>query len=211
MKLLYLVIMLMLTIIPNAKTKIIKIVDATGEPFPKVLIIVKSLDGEGEVARYLTDQDGRTPEIQLGSGLYRVIATCPYGLCRTLVREFLGSDILSELTLQVSVNPTDLYGETVGGTRVRLMLETPHVKVDGVHILVRDPEAKWEKWYVADAEGSAEVELPTDPAVIVVIYGSKVFTQQVSARSANQDQKGKLQDTHPSRLHRTIVLKLTGT
>src|SRR5882672_9434374 len=111
MKFLCFVIVLALPLVASAKTTTVKTVDATGAPFPRVLIIAKSQEGGGEIARYLTDQDGRTPGIQFGSGLCRVIAMCPYGLCHTTIQEYLGSGMPAELVLPVSVNPTDLYGE----------------------------------------------------------------------------------------------------
>jgi hypothetical protein len=201
-------IMLLLALLPDAKTSIIKTVDASGAPFPKVLVIVKSLEGEGEVARYLTDQDGRTPKIQLSSGLYRVIATCPYGICQTTVREFLGSDVPSELTLEIPVNSTDLNGETVGAPRIQLVLETANGKASGAHILIRDPEAKWEKWYVADATGSAEVELVSDPSVVVVIFGGKVSSQVVSFAHMNQEENKKPQGIRSGVSLKTVTVRL---
>lgn len=208
MKLLYLATILGLMLGANVKTTIFKTVDATGAPFPNVLIIVKSLEGEGEMARYLTGPDGRTPTIRLSSGLYRVIATCPYGLCRTTVREFLGSDMPSEIVIPVSVNPTDLNGEIVGGTPVRLLLEVPHGKASGAHILVRDPEAHWEKWYVADKGGIVQIELPSNPSTVVVIYNGKIFIREVSASTTNHKQTVKTQNKQLAKPTRTVILHL---
>ena len=65
----------------------IHITDESGAPFPNVLVIIKSLDDNVEVGRYISDCDGQIPPINFSHSLYRVIATCPYGLCRTTVRE----------------------------------------------------------------------------------------------------------------------------
>jgi len=66
----------------------LKVLDQTGAAFPDVLVIVKSLAGKGEIFRALTDQSGCVPERDLPAGLYRAIATCPYGICETRLASF---------------------------------------------------------------------------------------------------------------------------
>ena len=210
MRLFYSLIMLLLAVLPGTNTSIIRTFDESGMPFPNVLVIIKSLEGGGEVARYLTDQDGCTPKIQLNGGLYRVIATCPYGLFRTTIREFLGSDVPSELTIYVPANPSDINGEIIGAPHIRLVLETANGKASGAEILIRDPEAKWEKWYVADGEGSAEVELPADPSVVVVVFGGKVSSQVVWESMMKQEEDKKPQGVQRSKPLKTVTLRLEG-
>src|SRR5689334_20790240 len=102
MKLTLLIAVLISAPLMRANGSTIKIVDANGDPFANVLIIVRSLDGKGEIGRYLTNGEGLTSKLQLDDdGLYRIIATCPYGLCQTTVREFIGTDIHNELVITV--------------------------------------------------------------------------------------------------------------
>lgn len=47
----------------------IRVVDPSGAPFPDVLVIVKSLEGEGEMFRALTDATGSVSGRKLPFGL----------------------------------------------------------------------------------------------------------------------------------------------
>lgn len=68
----------------------IRVEDAVGAVIKDELVIVQDLDSrEHEVLRALSDQEGNVPPLQLSPGLYRVIATAPYGVWQTSVREFL--------------------------------------------------------------------------------------------------------------------------
>jgi hypothetical protein len=158
----------------------IRVVDPSGAPFSKVLVIVKSLQGGGEVARDLTDSNGRVPVMEVGNGLYRIIATCPYGLCGTAVKEFSGERLPTELLVNVPIPSSDTNGELIGTPILRVDLRFANgAPASGMHLLVRDQEAKWEKWYVADERGTATIELPDDPIVLVALYHGTVFTLQV--------------------------------
>jgi hypothetical protein len=172
MTILQLLVMTLLVIGHSETRTVVRTVDMSGAPFPNVLVIVGSLDGKGEIARYLTDQSGHTPPIPLDAGLYRLIVTCPYGLCRTAIHEFLGSNAPSEMVTKVDFNPPHANGEVFVGTdKIRLVLLGHEGRPEvGAHVLIRDRSAKWEKWYVTDDQGSATVELVDDPAVLVIIW-----------------------------------------
>ena len=178
-------IALFLTSSAQAATLKLQVVDASGAPFPKVLVILKSLEGGGEISRELTDNHGRIPAVSVGEGLYRIIATCPYGLCETTVREFLGARLGSEMVITLPMLATDSVGEVVGAPTVKLVMTLPDGRpASGVHVLVRDLKAKREKWYVADQKGSATIELRTDPVVLLAVYGGILFTRQINAGCA---------------------------
>lgn len=157
----------------------IRTVDESGTPFPNVLVIIQSFDGKGEIGRYLSDKEGRTPPFQLGPGLYRLITTCPYGLCRTNIREFLGAKAPPEIIEKVELKPTDLSGQILGAQKIRLKVFSLDDKPQaGAHVLVRDLNAKWERWYVTDREGSATISLLSDPTVVVIPGNRKVTTKE---------------------------------
>jgi hypothetical protein len=82
----------------------IQVLDENGRAHANILVIVKSLDGKGEVGRYLTDKYGRTPPVQLGDGLYRLIGVCPDDMCGSAVKEYL-LPTQAPLILTVSSNP----------------------------------------------------------------------------------------------------------
>ena len=96
---------------------VVRVFDESGAGYPGILVIVQSLNNGDEIARLLTDSDGRTPEFLAGSGLYQVIATCPYAPCKTTVREVYGSAMKPELAMTVLAKGTDADGEIVGAPR----------------------------------------------------------------------------------------------
>lgn len=87
----------------QCRTAAIQVFDEDGRAHANILVIVKSLDGKGEVGRYLTDEYGRTPPVQLADGLYRLIGVCPDGMCGSAVKEYLLPTQVP-LTLTVSSN-----------------------------------------------------------------------------------------------------------
>lgn len=160
------------------------VVDKTGAAFPDVLVIVKSLEGKGEVFRALTDSKGAVLGRELPPGLYRVIATCPYGICETKVREFYVKDAPVQLQLTVDVSPTRGEGDVVeiGPSR---SLRVQLLGRDGkparlASVLIRDSGAEHERWYKAGPDGSATVELPEGQATVVVLYGEAITTKVLS-------------------------------
>src|SRR6516162_5491259 len=91
----------------------LRLLDASGGSFPDVRVIVKSLEGKGEIFRSLTDSAGSVAQRNLAPGLYRVIATCPYGICKTKVSEFLVHIDPVELELKLDAWSTHGYGDVV--------------------------------------------------------------------------------------------------
>ena len=71
------------------------------------------------------------------AGLYRAIATCPYGICETKVSEFLVADAPVELELKVDVSPTRGNVAVVGPSG-RLRLEVVASRIS------RNPRARFE-------------------------------------------------------------------
>jgi hypothetical protein len=162
----------------------LKVVDKTGAAFPDVLVIVKSLEGKGEIARALTDAIGSVPGRELPSGLYRVIATCPYGICETEVQEFYVKDAPVQLELTVDVSPTRGEGDVVeiGPSRP---LKVQVLDRDGrparlASVLVRDSDAQHERWYKTDSDGGTTVELPEGQVTVVVLYGGAITSRTLS-------------------------------
>lgn len=157
------------------------VVDKSGAVFSDVLIIIKSLDSGDEICRYLTDHQGKIPKIQLGQDLYRIIAICPYGKCKTLVTERFGETVPLDFKLDIDVISTDIPGRLVGAPKTQVVIESDdHKPLQGLQLIVRDPEALNEKWYKTDAKGSVEVNLPSDPSVIVIPYKETVFNFGIS-------------------------------
>jgi len=163
----------------------VRVTDRTGAPFPDVLVIVKSLAGKGEIFRALTNQTGRVPDRDLAAGLYRVIATCPYGICETKITEFLVGDAPVELELKVDVSPTRGNVTVVGpSNRMRVQLLDPQGKpVASAEVLVRDSSAEFERWYKTNSDGEADVEPLGTKITFAVLYKRTLTEETVSAAS----------------------------
>jgi hypothetical protein len=166
----------------------LRVLDQTGAAFPDVLVIVKSLAGKGEIFRGLTDQTGSVPERDLAAGLYRAIATCPYGICETKVTEFLIGDTPVELELKVDVSPTRGNVAIVGpSNRLKLeVLDTQGRPVTSAEVLVRDSNAEFEQWYKTNGEGEADVEPRGTMTTLVVLYNRNLTTETISSAAVEK-------------------------
>jgi len=167
----------------GASTVHLRVTDQTGAAFPNVLVIVKSLAGKGEILRGLTDEAGSVPERDLAAGLYRAIATCPYGICETKVTEFLVGDARVELELKVDVSPTRGNVAIVGpSNRLRLgVVDAQGKPAASAEVLVRDSNADYEQWYKTDAAGEADVEPRGTMTTFVVVYNRTLTTETMSS------------------------------
>lgn len=169
----------------------VKVEDSSGAAVKDELVIVQDLDNrEHEVLRALSDLDGNVPTLQLPSGLYRVIATAPYGLWQTSVREFMVGQPSTEVVVRVQAMPTHGYGDivTVGTPRVQLKVIGPDGQpANGALILIRDRNATLhlERWYKADGKGIAKVELVSEPTVVVVVYADELLTTEIAQHDSS--------------------------
>jgi uncharacterized surface anchored protein len=160
--------------------------DSSGVALKDELVIVQDLhDKEHEVLRALTDKDGRIPTLDLQPGLYRAIATAPYGLWQTEVREFLVAEKPERLALMVRPMPTQGYGDivTVGTKRKKLkILKTDGQAASGAEIHVRDRDATLhlERWYKTNTQGETEIEIVSEPTVVVIVFGDSVTTREIT-------------------------------
>ena len=119
--------------------------DSTGMALKDELVIVQDLHNrEREVLRVLTDKSGKIPAIDLGPGLYRAIATTPYGPWQTEVQEFLVGENPMHLALHVRPMPTHGYGDIVAvrTKKKKLKVLTPDGQAaSGAEVYVRDRDA----------------------------------------------------------------------
>jgi hypothetical protein len=166
--------------------------DGSGAPIQNELVILQDLDDhEREICRALTDKNGEIPGLNLSAGLYRAIATAPYGLWRTRVREFLVSDVPVRLVLGVDAMPTHGYGDIVpvGARHVHLrVLTSDGHPVAGASVLVRDEVATLylEEWYRTDLSGAVTIDTAAKPLVVVVVYGKTLVTREFTSESSHE-------------------------
>lgn len=162
------------------------VVAGDGLPLKDVLVIVQTLErSDRELCRSLTDAQGLACRAELTPGLYRAIATTPYGLWNTRVREFWVAHANATVTLQMTPMGTHGYGDIVtlglpsAGIQVLQSNGEPAPKA---LVIVRDREATLhlERFYMTDAAGKTSIELTGDPTVLVVVFNGTVLSQEVS-------------------------------
>ena len=133
---------LMLFGFSSASPVTIKVEDVSGAPIKNELVIVQDLDHqEREVARALTGDTGTIQPLELSPGLYRAIATAPYGLWRTKVCEFLVTEKQRDILLRVQPMPTHGAGDivTTGSALIEVqVLNSNSQIVSGASVLSRD-------------------------------------------------------------------------
>ena len=169
----------------------IKVEDPTGDGVKDDLIIVQDLDHrENELLRVLSDKNGCVPPLELPSGLYRIIATAPYGLWQTNVREFLVGR--RPINVVVRVQPIGTHGHgdivNIGTSRANLQVIAQDGRpADGARILARDRTASihTERWYKADRQGKVTIELVDKPTVVVIIYDDFLQITELSDGDLN--------------------------
>lgn len=169
-----------------------RVLDEGGTPVNDVLVIVQNLQKhEAELLRVLSDAEGNAGFRELEPGLYRLIATAPYGLWRTTIKEFLVKASPMEVVLRVKVMPTHGWGDIVivGSPWVDLHVLRPDGQpASGAELLVRDRDATlhMERWYKTDAQGRARIEMVSDPLVLVVLYQDAMMTTELSEHNASK-------------------------
>lgn len=154
----------------------VETVDETGAAFPDVLVIVRSLDGNGESFRALTDREGAVPKHELSPRLYQLIATCPYGICQTTLHEFMvaGDPIHFELPLKVVPTTGNIFITSPVQHRQVEVQDVEGRPLASAQILVRDAIAQYQKWYQTGANGIVTIDLPPggETTVIAIYHGS---------------------------------------
>jgi hypothetical protein len=157
----------------------IRAADSVGaENLAKVLIVVRSLDGKGELDRGLTDANGLFTVPNLIPGLYQAIALYPYGYWIPRVQEF----VVGDKDISVELRLTGSVIDQVPVSEHRAMIEVVDqngTPVSGAEVLGRDLAAKYMKFSKTDTQGRATVVLPCGDAEIAVIYQGRVVLQDV--------------------------------
>jgi hypothetical protein len=179
----------------------VRTVTKGGVAFPGVLVVIHSLDGHGELGRYLSDGDGKLPEIKFDKDLYQIITTCPYGgMCATTVREFFGDQIGTNLTLYVPDEPIraidpvseDHTSQRIA-SRIALVVTSKEGKaLSDVRVVIRDGMACGSdnlrlKGYRTDVNGGIDVHPWNDIWFAVILYQHTVSTYELSTKCPDRE------------------------
>ena len=162
----------------------VRVADQTSVGIPKILVIVNSLEGKGEVCREFTDGKGFIPSLDLSPGLYQAIATDPYGPWVTKVKEVVVASVALELELRLEFVIIDRLPVATSKLPIQI-LNRDGRPISGATILARDLEAKYAFfWAHTDKHGRALVTLPLDGAELVTIYHDHVLSKEITVESA---------------------------
>jgi len=166
----------------EAATVRLRVVDPTGAGVPKILAIVTSLEGKGEIWRGLTDDKGFSSSPDAPAGIYEAIATDPYGPWITKVVDFVlaAAPLVVELRLRTTV--VDGVLTTKVEVPVQLLMGDGQPAA-GAQVPGRDLEAKHIFWAKTDSQGRAVLTVPLDGAEITVIYEGQVKAQGATIKS----------------------------
>jgi hypothetical protein len=166
------------------------VTDPSGAELKDALVIVQDMrvrDAD-EVFRALTDEHGRVPSRQLPDGLYRIIVTTPYGLCKTHIHEFLIGPESTEIQVSLNFLPTHGYGDIVPIHQRRVTVkvsERDGTPAREVEIHVRDEDATFytRQWRKTDEHGEATIIEVGSDMVLVIVANGRVITREVPAHS----------------------------
>jgi oligogalacturonide lyase len=151
----------------------IQVVDHTGAPLANVLVLFKSLDNEHPAETYSTGHDGKIAPININNpgGMFRITIMCPNGACGNTYREMLAAQLSGNVVIQANVNSTTVQSSTTNATKTAITIQdVNHKPRANILFLVRTVDAATEVWYTADKSGSANVNLPADPSIVIVPY-----------------------------------------
>jgi hypothetical protein len=184
-------VMLFLLLCPCASAVPVRfrVLDTGDAPTSGVLVIVQNLQNhETEVLRALTDARGEAGSRELLPGLYRMIATTPYGIWEDVIKEFVVRYVPFEMALRVAPMPTHGYGDivVVGTTWAELQVLQPDGQpAPNANVFVRDRKATLytERWYKTDAQGRTKIEMISDKLVVLILYQDAMMTTSLSERN----------------------------
>jgi len=166
----------------EAATVKVRVNDTSGVGIPKILVIVRPLEGRGEDDYELTDAKGFVPSLDLSPGLYEVIAANPYGPWITKVKDFVVRSTPLELELRLEGTIINSYLLTRFDLRVQVVAGDGG-PVSGAVLLARDLEAKDLFWAKTDDKGWATLVVPFDGAEVSAFYQGQVQTREVDIKS----------------------------
>ena len=158
--------------------------DEVGVRVPNILVVVSLLRPEKYLQlRFLTDSKGETPSLDLPSGLYQFVATCPFGFWRGSVTELFVGDNPKDIVLPVKAKSEIDVIDVSKRTTVTLRIKTAGFEgppLSSVEVMARDVDGGNESWLRTDAKGQIGIHLnyvnEGGPTILIVPIGGQLFT-----------------------------------
>jgi hypothetical protein len=93
------------------------------------------------------------------------------GACGNTYREMPAAQLSGNVVIQANINSTTVQSSTTNATKTAITIQdVNHKPRANILFLVRTVDAATEEWYTADKSGSANVNLPADPSIVIVPY-----------------------------------------
>jgi len=192
----------------------IRIADQSGAPLACMLVIVRSIEGSGEVLRLLSDSSGSASLKLPPPGKYQVIATHPYGNWETVVKELVVDQEPIALDISVRALPTHGIGDVAivsPEVSIKVVNSSGHVEPNA-EIFVRDHEGVYGKWYRTDSNGMARASTFGDATEVLAFYGNHVAKIAISFPELREEQRNCMKqcapDKSPALRQRELTLQL---
>jgi hypothetical protein len=153
--------------------------DPQTAPLQDVLVIVQRIDRPGVSKRRLTDNIGAARFDIAEAGLFQVIATEPFGVWTTKVKEFrVGPRDPVEVELTLGMVGEE-YHEHLSPIIKVTLLDSTGQPLKETAFLTRSDSGCEVHWHVTDANGSAEVKATSSPLMLVVEHNDKVYERPI--------------------------------
>jgi oligogalacturonide lyase len=163
----------------NIANTTVRVVDASNAPIANAQVSIRSLDTGLAVGQFTTDQDGKTMQIALDKDLHRFTITCPDNRCGKTVNEQFTAPFPTDIVIQAVSRNESSISQPVSA---KIALTDKKLnRLSRIQVLVRSPGADKEAWYTTDNKGTANIELPTDPSIVLVFVGWKTYVFKLSS------------------------------
>jgi hypothetical protein len=173
----------------GAETVSVRATDRAGEKLPGILVVLKSLeDVPWGVSRALTGPNGLVPAVDVPPGLYEAIATDPYGIFETTVKDFMVATKPVKLELQLDVVQDQTVTANAIDWHLRVV-DNQNRPVVNAWVTARDSEASTGVGVTTtDSHGRATVTIPIDRAVVItVFYDGQSYSEDFDTHSGVRD------------------------
>jgi hypothetical protein len=148
------------------------------EGLPKVLVIVRSVEGQPkEFARELSGHDGSVPPLELEPGVYEAISTYPYGNIPTVVHDFLVGNESAAIEITLTSEGDQKINLNEITWKVKVLDQNGRPAVNAL-VIGRNAEASTGVSTArTDERGLATISIPVDGALIEVLHGKQSWSE----------------------------------
>ena len=126
--------------------------------------------------RALCDSKGNV-ETTLPVGDYRLIATCPFGICLTEIKEFIVSKDMEQISITVGAIGT-VGAVFIGKETAKLiLLDKSNKPFSNCTVMIRNWDDSEEHWYIPNSKGIVDIKIYDNPLVLVIFTDTQLVSK----------------------------------